>query len=235
MNGRGAPPHAATPDLPVPRSAKGRTTMHALLRAAREVLVRDGYVGSRVSDVSAAAGLSNGAFYRYFTDKKQVMLHVIADFLHSSREYVDVPFDPLDPLDPLSAVRPSAERYLHHWQVNAAVWRAVIEAGQHDPQVEALRLCEIELWCARIAQLLERGVALGTVRRDLDCGMAGALLGQMVDGYAQHAFRPGSGLDTDPVQVAAEVTKLWESGAFVEDSNAPGAAAGEAAETHVPC
>jgi AcrR family transcriptional regulator len=43
-----------------------------LLEAARRVFERDGYHGTTVSAVVQAAGLSQGAFYLYFTDKKGV-------------------------------------------------------------------------------------------------------------------------------------------------------------------
>jgi len=43
-----------------------------LLEAARRVFERDGYHGTTVSAVVQAAGLSQGAFYLYFTDKKGI-------------------------------------------------------------------------------------------------------------------------------------------------------------------
>ena len=43
-----------------------------LLEAAREVFERDGYRGTTVSAIVQAAGLSQGAFYLYFADKKAV-------------------------------------------------------------------------------------------------------------------------------------------------------------------
>jgi AcrR family transcriptional regulator len=43
-----------------------------LLEAARRVFERDGYHGTAVSAIVAAAGLSQGAFYLYFGDKKAV-------------------------------------------------------------------------------------------------------------------------------------------------------------------
>jgi AcrR family transcriptional regulator len=43
-----------------------------LLEAARRVFERDGYHGAAVSAVVQAAGLSQGAFYLYFADKKGV-------------------------------------------------------------------------------------------------------------------------------------------------------------------
>ena len=43
-----------------------------LLEAARAVFERDGYHGAAVSAIVQAAGLSQGAFYLYFADKKAV-------------------------------------------------------------------------------------------------------------------------------------------------------------------
>jgi AcrR family transcriptional regulator len=43
-----------------------------LLEATREIFERDGYHGTTVSAIVQAAGLSQGAFYLYFGDKKAV-------------------------------------------------------------------------------------------------------------------------------------------------------------------
>lgn len=199
-------------DLPEPRSAKGRSTLRALMRAAREILCRDGYAAARVGDIANAAGLSNGAFYRYFTDKRQIMLHVIDEFLQYSEEYVHVAFD-LD--HPMVSVRESTERYMRFYADHADMWRAVVEAGQNDPDVEKLRNRVTDGWCERIARMLRRGQAAGIVRTDLDCEVASFLLGGMMQFYAQHAFRPDGHLKTDAESVAAIATALWEHGAFL--------------------
>lgn len=207
---RGSSPEVA--ELPTPPSPKGRATVRTLIDAAREVLVRDGYAAARVSDISAQGGLSNGAFYRYFTDKQQIMLHVIDEFIVESGAFVHVPFDPDHPT---ASVEQSTRRYLEHWREHAEVWRAVIEAGQLDPVVETIRVREIDEWCARIERMLHRGIEVGVVRADLDSRTASYLLGGMVLSYAQLAFRPDSGMETDPARLAAEITRIWESGAFL--------------------
>lgn len=45
-----------------------------LLEAARQVFERDGYHAAAVSSIVQIAGLSQGAFYLYFTDKKAIFL-----------------------------------------------------------------------------------------------------------------------------------------------------------------
>ncbi len=47
----------------------GAGARSALLSAGREVFVTRGYHGTRVDDLAGAAGVSHGAFYRYFRNK----------------------------------------------------------------------------------------------------------------------------------------------------------------------
>ena len=53
-------------------TAAGRRALDALLEAGRDVIVSRGYQGTRVDDVVAAAGVSHGAFYRYFENKDEL-------------------------------------------------------------------------------------------------------------------------------------------------------------------
>lgn len=52
-------------------------TRQALLDAGRELFVARGYHDTRINDIVAAAGLSHGAFYRYFESKDR-LAHVLA-------------------------------------------------------------------------------------------------------------------------------------------------------------
>jgi AcrR family transcriptional regulator len=68
-----------------PRSA---ATHEALVRAARAVFEAKGFDAAQTPDIAAAAGVSTGAFYRYFKDKKQVFLEVLAEHLGEARALV---------------------------------------------------------------------------------------------------------------------------------------------------
>jgi AcrR family transcriptional regulator len=54
-----------------------RWALASLLAEGEDVIVGRGYRGTRVEDVVAAAGISRGAFYRYFADKRE-LVRVIA-------------------------------------------------------------------------------------------------------------------------------------------------------------
>ncbi|GAA3005975.1 helix-turn-helix domain-containing protein [Streptosporangium longisporum] len=49
-------------------------TRERLLRAAAEVFARRGYDGTRVADIAAAAGVSNGALYAHFDSKAELLV-----------------------------------------------------------------------------------------------------------------------------------------------------------------
>lgn len=49
-------------------------TRERLLRAAAEVFAERGYDGTRVADIAAAAGVSNGAMYAHFGSKAELLV-----------------------------------------------------------------------------------------------------------------------------------------------------------------
>jgi AcrR family transcriptional regulator len=60
-----------------PDSRRAGPARAALLGAARGVLVARGFHGTRVDDIVEAAGVSHGAFYRYFKSKDDIA-HLLA-------------------------------------------------------------------------------------------------------------------------------------------------------------
>jgi AcrR family transcriptional regulator len=69
-------------------------TRARLLRAAADVFAARGYDGTRVADIAAAAGVSNGALYAHFGSKAELLLaslrahggRVLADLLAAEPE-----------------------------------------------------------------------------------------------------------------------------------------------------
>src|SRR4051794_12496094 len=55
----------------VPARGDRVSTMSSLLDAGRSTLLARGYFTTRIDDIVAAAGVSHGAFYRYFTNKAE--------------------------------------------------------------------------------------------------------------------------------------------------------------------
>jgi AcrR family transcriptional regulator len=63
-------------------------TRERLLRAAAEVFAERGYDGTRVADIAAAAGVSNGAMYAHFASKAELMVDALRT--HGRRMLADL-------------------------------------------------------------------------------------------------------------------------------------------------
>ncbi|MGH3302665.1 MAG: TetR family transcriptional regulator [Streptosporangiaceae bacterium] len=63
-------------------------TRERLLRAAADVFAERGYDGTRVADIAAAAGVSNGALYAHFRSKGELLLAALR--AHGRRVLADL-------------------------------------------------------------------------------------------------------------------------------------------------
>jgi AcrR family transcriptional regulator len=57
-----------------PRQARARATVAAVLEAAAQLLERDGAAGFNTNAVAERAGVSIGTLYRYFPDKRAILV-----------------------------------------------------------------------------------------------------------------------------------------------------------------
>jgi AcrR family transcriptional regulator len=63
-------------------------TRERLLRAAATVFAERGYDGTRVADIAAAAGVSNGALYAHFNSKAELLVQALRT--HGRRQLADL-------------------------------------------------------------------------------------------------------------------------------------------------
>ena len=63
-------------------------TRERLLQAAAEVFAARGYDGTRVADIAAAAGVSNGALYAHFASKAELLVAALRT--HGRRQLADL-------------------------------------------------------------------------------------------------------------------------------------------------
>jgi AcrR family transcriptional regulator len=54
------------------KTARGQATQAALVRGARKVFEREGFLDARIADITKAAGTALGSFYTYFKNKEEI-------------------------------------------------------------------------------------------------------------------------------------------------------------------
>jgi AcrR family transcriptional regulator len=117
----------------------GNAALDAILESARAVFVARGYHNTRVDDLVAAAGVSHGAFYRYFRNKEELARLLVARAVQQVGQSVtEIP--DLAGLDNPSGT-PVLRRWLrkyHDAHVHeAGMLRVWVAAAVQDPAIRA--------------------------------------------------------------------------------------------------
>src|SRR5215831_11178484 len=71
--------HVRTHLRRLPRQARSRAKVAALLAAAERLFVERGYDAVTADAIAAAAGVSTGTFYSYLGDKRDALLLLLAE------------------------------------------------------------------------------------------------------------------------------------------------------------
>jgi AcrR family transcriptional regulator len=120
-----------------PVQERSRATLEALIEAAAQVFVRDGYAQATTEAIAARAGVSIGSFYQYFEDKEALLVtlaerHVDEGNARIAARLLQVAGRPLDEL--VAAL--VAEMFDHH-RARPELHRILF---QDAPYPDALRL-----------------------------------------------------------------------------------------------
>ena len=164
-----------------PRSERAR---RAILKAAGELLERDGFTAVTMERIAERAGVSKATIYRWWPNKAAVM----------TDSFLELMVPDTSPLDTGSAREDLRLRLRGLAHVLAGrsgrFVAALIAESQTDPEVtEALRTQWISVRRRETRPLLRRGIERGELRSDLDLEVAidalyGPVYWRMLTGYA---------------------------------------------------
>ncbi len=135
-------------------------TRERLLRAAADVFAERGYDGTRVADIAAAAGVSNGALYAHFDSKVDLLLAALR--AHGRRVLADLLA--ADPGRPVTELLLQAGRSLP-WRCDARGYLVVeaLMAARRDSDVAGPMRDYTAERADWLAGLIEAGQAAGEV------------------------------------------------------------------------
>jgi AcrR family transcriptional regulator len=189
-------------------TARGRRTRETLVRAARLVFERDGYLDARIADIAATAKMSHGTFYTYFDSKEAAFLEVLKEVASEVVQAVGHADDDV-PGDVVGNIERSNTRYLDMYRRNSRMYVLMEQVAMIDDTVGHVRARAREVHVQRVAARIrlqqQRGVADPTV----DAEVCAAALVSMLSNFAYWWI--GMGAPYNEEAVIATLTRAWVS------------------------
>lgn len=129
------------PPPPAFKQQRAARTYEALLDAAARVFAERGYDATQTPDVAAAAGVSTGALYRYFKDKRHLFIEMLRHHLGRARAEVAARLDParFAGTEARAAMDTVIDVLFDLVRKNAPLTRVFVAGSLTDPDVAALR------------------------------------------------------------------------------------------------
>lgn len=150
------------------REARKAESRGRILESAREVFFRDGFMDANLDDVARGAGVAKGTLYRYFENKAELYVAVLADngelFERKLREAGSAAAGSAP-----DRMRRIADFYLEHWTTNREYFQIfwAVENQSIIGELPAGVLEEVtRLWqsCLDIlAEIVQTGIDEGSV------------------------------------------------------------------------
>ena len=200
---------AATQDKPRTRRHANRLPAEKrisdIMLAARQVFTERGYDDALISEIAERAGVVEGSIYRFFTNKRELLVRVIERWYEDMLAEDDAQF---------AGVRGTWNRIrfvVHHHLMSIrrepALSRLVFTELRPDPNYRDTRLYQLnQAYTHRIIDVVREAAAAGEFRGDV----SSSLVRDMIYGCIEHrtwAFLRNEG-DFDLEQTADGITDI---------------------------
>jgi AcrR family transcriptional regulator len=171
-------------------AARSEAARDRVLRSAWQAFATNGYQGSSLAGIAAAAGLTTAGLLHHYRSKEQLLVAVLAerDRLDGARFHL-AGFRGLDALSRL------AQLVEHNMLVPGLVQAFTVLMGESAGEDHPARGWFAERYPRRranIAAALRAGIETGEIRPDVDCDALAAQIVAMMDGLqVQWVLGPG--------------------------------------------
>src|SRR5215218_4132514 len=143
------------------RRRRRQDSEQEILEAAARLLRARPFRELTVDDLMAATSQSRTAFYRHFTDRQDLLVHLIRDL---NEELWEMSAGWLRGSgDPLAEGRESLQRLADVYAAHGPLLRAIAEAASHDADVEAVYRNLVQGFVDATAARIRRDVAAALV------------------------------------------------------------------------
>ncbi|HEX5040236.1 MAG TPA: TetR/AcrR family transcriptional regulator [Candidatus Limnocylindria bacterium] len=179
-----------------------------ILEGAHRAMLEGGYRGTTMPEIAAAAGVSVGLLYRYFTSKEQLYLAMCEAVTQAQLDELAVELSRIS--DPRERLASAVGLFVD--SLEAERWGAIITTGWAEADVNPELRDLLRRRCDQIrafaAMFLREGVARGEVDPDADVEELSLAVTMLMDGVVAHQAEQGDRFD--PALVRRSVNALLD-------------------------
>ncbi len=163
-----------------------------ITRCATNAFAANGFTGTSMDSVAEAAGVAKGALYRYFTNKKDLFLHVVDALREDTQEYITEFLEKRRGQDVFNTMKDwlvssyiTQERLSTHRKVlcNVLYQESVDFKGEVLAKFGKLSTHYVKL-------MLQQGIANGTIREDVNLDAAAFIVQCVEDRFHDATTMP---------------------------------------------
>ncbi|HQG32022.1 MAG TPA: TetR/AcrR family transcriptional regulator [Deltaproteobacteria bacterium] len=204
---------------------KGELRRKQILDCAKGLFSKKGYHNTHVEDILKEISIGKGTFYQYFSNKEELFISLLVNFLHDWEEAVLDTVTSLADEDIRIFYRMLIRRSLEFFRDNEDLCNIYLRVGPgtekvFDPYIEQFE----EKMLQYVIAALETGVKARAVRKDIDMVlMANILLGAFLRiDYYYFILKRQEKDSLDLERMADQFFNLIEEGIFTDERTREG-------------
>lgn len=154
-----------------------------LLKAAREVIAREGCAGASIRKVAERAGYSTGAITYYFADRNDLLARVVEDVFDDFDRWLDPAGNGLLDIRGMLEFQLVRNGTGRDRQLGRQVWLQLLVHAGTDTKLASVIERLYGRFRDRLATLIEQAQLAGTVRTDLPADLLADQISALGDGW----------------------------------------------------
>jgi AcrR family transcriptional regulator len=193
------------PSVVAPLTPRGQRTRTKLIKSARALFEKNGYLDTNINDIARHARVAYGTFYTYFSSKEEIFAEVVTALVADFRAIAHT--EPRSGDGPAARIARANRAYLMAYQANAAMMAVLEQAGTFSPRLAEIRREARVFWVERAQRAIDSWQRQGLVNADIDPYYAATALGSMIDRSAYVWIVLGERFDLDTA--VDQLTRLY--------------------------
>jgi AcrR family transcriptional regulator len=191
------------------KTARGQATQEALIRAARTIFERDGFLDARIVDITAEAETASGSFYTYFNSKEEIFQSVVEQLTEEGLHVPSLAYLEGADRDFEKLIERHHRTYLEMYQRNAKMMAVIEEVTSISDKFLHWRTQQAQPYVEKNVAAVKQLQRAGLVDKKLDPLMGARALSAMVSRSAYITFVLEEEDKKAIGGLAKTLTRLW--------------------------